>query len=249
MNQKVSFKVEGKKVIGILATLKNKPKTAVLMLHGFKGNKKEHGRFPKLAKALLRKNISSLMIDMRGTGESEGKFRDMTLQTEKKDAIAAIKFLKKRGYTKIGLLGLSLGGLIALLADAEQNIDAMVLWAPSIYFSGKKYYVGKEEKLREQGHITVISHFTGKHWDVGEGLFESAEKVNRTKLLKKIRCPVLILHGDRDVNVPLKISKKSIKILRCQKKLKVIPGADHYFLDRIDLFINPTIKWFIKWLR
>jgi len=53
---------------------------AVLMLHGFKGTRIEnHFLFVKLARGLAMGGYFVMRFDFRGSGESEGEFRDISI--------------------------------------------------------------------------------------------------------------------------------------------------------------------------
>lgn len=139
----VKFEVEGKKVVGTLTLpdgIRQPP--VVLMLHGFTGSRDEwsspyvkEGLFGRTAPALAQNGIASLRIDFRGSGESEGKFDDMTVETEVTDALAAIAWLKSQRCVdgkRISVMGMSLGGAVATAAAGRTHdrLKAIVLWNP-----------------------------------------------------------------------------------------------------------------------
>ena len=246
--KKICFQVSNQKIVGILVKPEKKTKNAVLLLHGFKGTKDEWGRFKKLAEALSREGFANLRIDMRGSGESEGRFRDMSVYTEKEDALVAVNYLIKQGYERIGLVGLSFGGLVSLLTSLEIEISVMCLWAPATYYRAEKHLRGKENELEEKGYIIVFSRVSGEPFEVGKKFFETLNEINTDEVLEKIKCPTLIIHGNEDESVPIEGSKKAIKLMNCKKELKIIPNADHNFYEQIDEFINLTVEWFKKYL-
>jgi uncharacterized protein len=124
----------GNGVVGIL----NKPEgaqTAVLMLHGFGSQKDEVGNMYKnLAAALAQQNIASLRIDFRGFGKSDGDTGSTTVDAQVEDAALAHDYLSKvEGIdpSRIGVMGFSLGGGIAILSAAEdpRRYKSMVTWS------------------------------------------------------------------------------------------------------------------------
>lgn len=114
---------------------RTEPVPAVLMLHGFTGNKAEtHFFYTRLARQLATQGIAALRFDFAGSGDSQGEFADMTILTELADARAALDFLRHRpevDANNIGLLGFSLGGCVAvLLASEKPALKTVVLWVP-----------------------------------------------------------------------------------------------------------------------
>jgi pimeloyl-ACP methyl ester carboxylesterase len=65
-------------------------------------------------------------------------------------------------------------------------------------------------------------------------------------MLKRITCPVLIIHGDADPQELdlLEFSKKALCFLPKGSQLEVIKGASHTFLDHIAQVVELTEKWF-----
>src|SRR5207248_8810535 len=106
---------------------------AVIFLHGLTGDRMEsHWIFVKCARALAKAGIASLRFDFYGSGESEGEFREVTLQGEIADARVAIEFFRRQkgiNPERIGLLGLSLGGAIAASVAGPGRVAALVLWS------------------------------------------------------------------------------------------------------------------------
>ena len=103
----IDFVVDGQKVVGTLA-LPDGASTppVVLLLHGFTGSRDEleipavkEGIFERAARMWADKGFASLRIDFRGSGESEGKFEDTTLDGQVKDALAALDYLAAHGAT------------------------------------------------------------------------------------------------------------------------------------------------------
>ena len=111
------------------------PLPAVLMLHGFASQKDEVGdMYKRLAAALGEQGIASLRIDFRGWGESAGKMEESTVQTQVDDATTAYEYLKGLDAVepeRIGVLGFSLGGGIAVVSAAQHPdwYAAMVTWS------------------------------------------------------------------------------------------------------------------------
>ena len=75
-----------------------------------------------------------MRIDFIGSGESEGKWEDTTFTGQINDAIAAIDYLcshTRINPSRIGVIGLSQGGLVAACAAArDRRVKTAILWSP-----------------------------------------------------------------------------------------------------------------------
>jgi uncharacterized protein len=135
----VHFDVQGQRLWGMLH-LPVEAQTAVpavLILHGFTGQRMEpHRLFVLFSRLLAEHGIASMRFDFRGSGESEGTFDEMTPSREVTDVVAAYDFLRSRAEidsSKLGLLGLSMGGMVAALSVGQPGLTfkALSLWAPA----------------------------------------------------------------------------------------------------------------------
>ena len=128
-------------IVGTLEVPKGVSKPpVVLLLHGFTGSRDElpikdtnEGVFSRAARILAERGIASLRIDFTGSGESSGKWEDVTATSEIADGLAAFDWLKASDMVdpaKIHVLGWSLGGLVAAHVAAERPVASATLWAP-----------------------------------------------------------------------------------------------------------------------
>lgn len=95
-----------------------------------------HKPFAVIADALARNGIATLRYDDRGFGESSGDVVNCTTEDLKNDALAGIDFLRRR-FKKVGALGHSEGGTIALMLGADKKVDFIVSLAGMVV-SGKE---------------------------------------------------------------------------------------------------------------
>ena len=99
----------------------------------------EHKPFAVIADALARQGIASLRYDDRGWGDKNVNFADCTTDDFRQDAAAALPLLRKR-FNKVGILGHSEGGTIAMMLAAEGKTDFIVSLA-GMAISGKETLV------------------------------------------------------------------------------------------------------------
>jgi len=256
LEKQVYFFNKGQKIFGILHLPEKKKKSPCIVLcHGFTGHKAEvHFLFTKCARNLAKSGFASLRFDFRGSGDSEGEFKDMSLEEEISDAIAAINFVKKQkniDKNKIGLLGLSMGGLVsAHVVGLVKDIKSLVLLSAVARF--KKLW---EKKIAKRFN----NKFPQNGIDIG-GLLVSKKFINAVYKLDSLNLsrireynnPLLIIHGDKDKTVPLqdaKIYYNTSNSLR--KKLIIIKNGDHGFSNlKIEKkVINIICNWFKETLK
>ena len=145
--ESVSFTNAGYTFNGILTLPENytKDTPVVLMVTGSGQQNRdeemfEHKPFAVIADALARQGIASLRYDDRGWGDARSvKFINFTVEDFCEDAAAALPLLRKR-FSKVGVLGHSEGGTIALVLAAEGKADFIVSLA-GMAISGKETLV------------------------------------------------------------------------------------------------------------
>ena len=101
------------------------PLPAVVLVHGISGSKQ---MVSGIALELGRHGFVALAVDLVGHGNSEGAFRDSSVDPTL-GTLASVQYLESQPYTKasIGLVGHSLGaGAIRATAAAHGNIAASV---------------------------------------------------------------------------------------------------------------------------
>ena len=92
----------------------------VILCHGFLSNKHSNTN-RRLSELLPAKGISTFCFDWFGMGESEGSFAEVTVGRCYDQLERALAFVRDQGYSRIGLIGSSFGGLIALLVAAQHS--------------------------------------------------------------------------------------------------------------------------------
>ena len=111
----------------------------------------EHKPFAVIADALARAGIATLRYDDRGFGESTGDAVSCTTEDLKNDALAGIKLLRER-FDRVGVIGHSEGGTIALMLAAEKQADFIVSLAGMVI-------LGEETLLIQNRLILALTGF------------------------------------------------------------------------------------------
>lgn len=134
----ITLEIGKQKIFGVLHLPKGEwkaPFPAVLMCHGFGGNKSGKFRlFVRHSQRLSAMGIASFRFDFRGAGDSDGEFDETTIEQLLQDAALAYTWLEKHPLIdkeRIGILGRSLGGMISVhTAAAFPKTKVIALQAP-----------------------------------------------------------------------------------------------------------------------
>jgi uncharacterized protein len=114
-----------------------------------------HQYFSVLADHLAQQGIASLRFDKRGVGQSSGSLAMTTSEDLARDVLAGIAYLKTRSEVdahKVGLVGLSEGGLIAaLVASESSDVAYAVLMAPALATKPEDMLYNTALQLRADG--------------------------------------------------------------------------------------------------
>lgn len=226
MEVQVSFSSEEEAVFGVLHVPEQTPAPGLIMCHGLTGNKAEtHRLFVAAARDFCQHGLTVLRFDFRGSGDSAGEFRDMTVSREIADAGAALDFLASRpeaAAERLGVLGLSLGGCVAAcLAGRDDRVRALVLWAA----------VANAERV----HDSLVPEFASQPvldmqgWGLGRGFLDDLQNINPLKEVGKYSGPSLVVHGSADEAVPPSDGSDYRVALGGRCRLEYIQQADHVF--------------------
>lgn len=80
--------------------------------------------------AYQQKNYSTLRFNFRGVGKSQGRYEKG--RGECQDLLAALSWLKSKGFTSIDLAGYSFGAWINARAAGDATINAMRMVSPPV---------------------------------------------------------------------------------------------------------------------
>lgn len=173
------------------------------------------------------RGLAMLRLDYSGTGSSGGEFEDGTLALWLEEALSLLDQLTQG---PIILVGSSMGGWIALhLALLRpERVQALVGIAAAPDFTQWGFSDEQKGKLVRDGRIEEPnpygdrpSLFTKRFWMSGQELRLLASEI-------AIDCPVRLLHGQSDAEVPLDIAFELMRALRSSDvQLNVLKGGGH----------------------
>jgi dipeptidyl aminopeptidase/acylaminoacyl peptidase len=224
---------------------KNLP--AIVMPHGGPDARDEWG-FDWLAQYFAARGYAVLQPNFRGSAGYGDEWYEkngfQSWRTAIGDVNDAGRWLKTQGIAapgKLAIVGWSYGGYAALQSQVldPELFKATVAIAP----------VTDLEMLREQSrgfaNFRLMESFIGRGAHIREG--------SPAQNAQKFKAPVLMFHGDQDVNVNVRqaqLMEAKLKEAGRQVDLVVFPGLDHQLddstararmLERADVFLRASL--------
>ena len=253
---------------------KNEP--CIIICHGFKGFK-NWAFFPLLAESLAYAGYIAITFNFsrNGIGANLHNFTELELFKTNTyshelgdlkamvDAVSSDQIGKSLiDPEKIGLIGHSRGGAIALLyAASDPRIRSLVTW--SSISTVDRYSDQVKEQWKKSGYIEIENKRTMQIMQVGVDLLNDIEE-NKAQLdilglTQDLDIPTLIIHGESDETVSADEARLIYDHLgSTEKELIMIEGGNHTFgaqhpmtspKEQLQGVFDLTENWFDRFLR
>ena len=204
-----------------------RPAPAIAVLHGWGGNAEMLLPF---APFLHQSGHGLLFMDARNHGQSDDDdFSSLVKFAE--DLERSLDWLERRPEVapgRIGVLGHSVGAAAALLVASRRRLRAVVSIAA---FAHPKTTM---RRIMARHHVP--------YWPVGWWVLRYVEKrigaafdhIAPCLTIRRVACPVLLIHGDQDRHVPLSDAHRIYRNRRSNAvRLWVVPDTGHDSADQI----------------
>ena len=218
--------------------IRKKSQITIVFFHGFMSDM--IGAKPLAIQKFCRKQeLNFLKFEYSGHGKSSGKFTEGNISKWTNDAKQLIKSKTKKNKNLI-FIGSSMGSWIALnlftffkkklkgfigIASAPEFLEEL-MWKKF----NKKI---KKTILKEKIYYFEHGNFT---YPLTKQLFFDGRKNKILNNKINLKIPITLFHGTKDNVVPIKFSRKILKICkRSRKKLFQIKNGDHSLSRKIDL--------------
>ncbi|WP_158299678.1 alpha/beta hydrolase family protein [Glycomyces paridis] len=207
------------------------PAPAVVMCHGFGGNRMEFGyTFVHLAKRLAAQGTAAYRFDFAGCGESDGDFAALTISDQVAQVEAILDELANHQALlpdRLSLLGMSLGGLTASLAATRREVRSLALWAPAALAVA----------ANEPAHVPHWDAFADGGYDDYFGLpryrrfVEDGFAIDPWGEAAAYRGPILFAASDDDEHLPPIVMEQYEKTYGARWEHHPFTGVGHTFND------------------
>ncbi|MCF7871651.1 alpha/beta fold hydrolase [Candidatus Woesearchaeota archaeon] len=247
-NKVFLFNKYGEKLAGLEAIPSEKKEKypAVILVHGFGVTKEEYGLFDGLAKTLSDAGFIVYRFDFSGRGESEGDYSEMTITRECDDLDAIMSFVETQDFVDSGMIGMlaqSFG--TAVVASYVPDVKALVFTGSISDFENVTANPKKWDVLDKKG-ISIKTKGPGEVIKINSAFWEDLEKYDVLKSIKKIKCPILFIHGSEDGRVPLESMEAYYENANEPKEKIIIQGADHDMEPKREELNKIVVNWFKK---
>ena len=184
----------------------------LVFLPGYKSDM-QGGKAQALAAWTAAQGMAMLRLDYSGCGESEGAFEDGTLDIWRDDVLAV---LAEANVGPLILIGSSMGGwLMLLVAEAlGKQVTAMVGIAAAPDFTDWDFDAADRATIAANGRIERPSDYGYDPMVITRGFWQSGQANLKLAGEVAIDCPVRLIHGQCDPDVPWETSFKLADALR-----------------------------------
>lgn len=184
-------------------------------------------------------------FDYRGHGESDGSPQDLTLRDWLDDTLSVLDSLDG----PVLLVGSSMGGWLATLAALRrpQKVTGLVLLAAAPDFLQELVAprLGPAEAWElQQDKVVLLANAYDDPHPITQALLDSgrelalldAPALPDQPTLANLSCPVRLLHGTHDTDVPYELSVRLMSAIRHDDaRLTLLHRADHRLSDERSL--------------
>lgn len=215
----------------------------LVFLPGYKSDM-QGGKAQALAAWAAAQGVAMLRMDYSGCGESDGAFSHGTLDLWRDDVLAVL------AEARIGpciLIGSSMGGwLMLLVAEAlGDQVQAMVGIAAAPDFTDWDFSAADRAVLATYGFIERDSDYGYDPMLITQAFWQSGQDNLRLTGDIPLDCPVRLIHGQCDADVPWETSMRLAQHLRSSDVQTLLVKDGDHRLSRdqdIELLIDIVFK-------
>ena len=228
-------------------------KQAVILCHGFLSDKDSRTN-RRLTELLIPQGIATLRFDWYGMGESKEDFSEISLKKCGEQLDSVFLALQERGMERLGLIGSSFGGLMAIVSASRHptTLQVLGLKCPVVNFPEVLRLEFGKAAIERWKQTNFIPNILGGETPISlrYSFFEECLTYDGYASASLIQAPTLIVHGDQDEIIPRHQVDQLLASLHAPKELQIIPGATHRFgqPEEFRLMTNYLAQWMVTHL-
>jgi alpha-beta hydrolase superfamily lysophospholipase len=188
-----------------------------------------------------------LLFDWRGRGRSDGNATSIGI-LERRDLLGAVDWLAGRGVNRLGVLGFSMGGAVAVAASPlAPNIAAVVADSPFARV-GDTIVAGMVRRSLPEAVAQLAA--PAIIWSAGLQLGVDLTVINPTRWAAFLGAPLLLMHGERDPYLPPEAARELFSLAPEPKELWSVAEAGHreLYRQRPEAYQARVLAFFRQWL-
>lgn len=208
------------------------PKRVIVAMHGWRSSWSQD--FGLIAPFMFENDCAVLFAEQRAQGKSGGEYMGFGL-LERYDCLSWINWVNERTEMRLPmyLCGISMGGTTVLMAsgfELPENVKGIIsdcaFTSPHAIW---KHVVENNFHLPYGIYNAAARDLCKKKILFGSDSYSTLEAVKNSEK------PILFIHGTDDHFVPIEMTYENYKACTSEKRLFVVPGADHaisYVIDK-----------------
>lgn len=173
-----------------------------------------------------------LLLDYAGCGLSDGQFADQTLLDWRGDILDLIDATIDG---PVVIVGSSMGGWLMLLTalalirrDGAGCVAGLVGIAAAPDFTDWGFSDAEKAIIMAEGALVEETPYSDQAYVTTRGFFQSGEANRLLDTIIPLTCPVRLLHGEEDDDVPPAISRRlSAALASADVQVTLVKGGDH----------------------
>lgn len=233
--------------------LKGNNDKLVILVHGYTGNTSQ---MKILGQYLNKEGYTVVAPLLPGHGTCVEDLQE-TKAKEWYECVENVYNEMHKDFEKIAVIGLSLGGLLAIRLAAEKKVWKLVSVASPIYFADKrlkwlwllKHFMSYAKKKPHNYPVEDQYNISYDKFPIKPlGSMLKLSKKCRKKFLRRVHCPTLILQGGQDMTVkPQSAEEIMRRIFSKDKQILCLENSGHnVLLDKQRNFAMIQIKEFLE---